>query len=95
MRPSFSIWPAVVARRAYSSRLRSNSVFASFVSTSCCQLKATVLSTDHSVTGDASATRFEKANSSSAGSASSALETNDSLGMNAMTISGDAPRPSQ
>ncbi len=85
----------LVARRACSSRLRSKSCFASSVSTSCCQLKATVLSTDHSVTGEERATRRENANSMMLGSASSADETSDSLGMNAMTISGLASSPSQ
>ena len=86
---------AVVARRPYSSRLRSNKTFASCVSTSCCQVKATVLSTDHRVTGEARATRFENANSMIEGSASSAEETRDSLGMKAITISGEASKPCQ
>ena len=79
----------------YSSRLRSKSCFASWVSTSCCQLNATVLSTDHRVTGDASATRLLNANSMIDGSASIADETSDSLGMNAITSSGEASSPVQ
>ena len=47
------------------------------------------------MTGEASATRFENANSMMLGSASSAAETSDSLGMKAMTSSGEASKPFQ
>ncbi len=80
----------MVARRPYSSRDTRKSSRASAVTTSCCHENATVFSTDHSVTGDASAMRLRKAWSSSPGSAASALETSDSDGMNAIVNSGDA-----
>src|SRR6218665_1270356 len=56
---------------------------------SCCHVNATVLSTDHSVTGEASATLLENAKSMMVGSVSRAAETSASLGMNAMTSFGE------
>ena len=86
--------PSLVARspntanRSYSSRDRSNSIFASSVRLCCCHAYATDLSTAHRVIGEVSATFCANASSISVGSVSNAACSNDSLGMNAITKSG-------